>query len=77
MSEAKTIKELIDENKKLRQENEQLKNTITDCKNFIQPFECNCEPEDELFPEICCERCYCLNEIQWVLAEMGRMGGGK
>ncbi len=64
----------------LKQENEQLRaqvvrvrETLIDYKTFLESFQCTCEPSNETYPGVYCERCYRLDQAKQVLAEIDKL----
>lgn len=50
---------------------------LIDYKTFLESFQCTCEPSNETYPGVCCERCCRLNQAKQALAEIDKVLGGE
>jgi FtsZ-binding cell division protein ZapB len=49
---------------------------LIDYKTFLESFQCTCEPSNETYPGVCCERCCRLNQAKQALAAIDKAIGG-
>ena len=75
--QAEEIKQLQQENEQLRAQVARMREALIDYKTFLESFQCTCEPSNETYPGVCCERCCRLNQAKQALAEIDKAIGGK